>query len=362
MENYGNLDFMGVHDISDTPVSSTANYDLNHIVRVDKQFKKKLIHLERQLVDHRLIFMGTDCFLDKPKTIEGLTKFFNKLELKLQDSVDYTPLAMVFSGSFVSIPLIATSMSSTSVPNSASYKNCFDSLANLVLKYPNIVASVKFILIPGSNDPWQSTFALGGSTSIIYPQTPIPTIFTNRLARVLPKGNLLVGWNPIRINYLSQEIAIMRDDITQKLKRNDIIFQTELEMEQETLERERQREREGNDEIGVEEILGQLQLHLFVPTKIKQARKLVKTILDQGNLQPFTTNLKVIKPYYEHTVRLEPLPTILIINDSTSSPFEVTYNGCKVVNVGPLIAANRKLNYVEYQPSSKKFDFKEVYF
>lgn len=351
LENYGNLDFMGIHDTESLT---------NHISRIDKAFKKKLTSIEKQLVDHRLIIMGSDCFLDKLKTMEGLSKFFSKLELRIENG-DYQPLAIIFTGSYASTPLTATNTSSTAIPNSASYKNNFDSLATLVSKFPNIVANVKFIILPGSNDPWQSTFALGGSSTTIWPQSPIPSIFTNRLARVLPKGNLLIGWNPIRINYLSQEIAIARDDICQKLKRNDIIFQSEMELEKENLQRDKEREREGKgQEIDIEEILSKSES--TVPLKIQQARKLVKTVLDQGNLQPFKMDLKVFRPYYDHVLRLEPLPTILILNDSTCNSFEVTYNGCKVVNVGSLIGTSRKLNYAEYQPSSKRFSFKEVFF
>ena len=85
-----------------------------------------------------------------------------------------------------------------------------------------------------------------------------------------------------------------------------------------------------------------------LPSKIKQARKLVKTILDQGNLQPFLKNLKLINLAYDYSLRIEPLPSVIILNDSSFDNFEVTYNGCKVVNITSVVSLNnRKFNYVE---------------
>ena len=92
------------------------------------------------------------------------------------------------------------------------------------------------------------------------------------------------------------------------------------------------------------------------------ARKLVKTILDQEFMQPFKSDLKVLKPYYDFALRLEPLPTVMIMNDATIGRFEVIYNGCKCVNVGLLIGTSRALNYAEYMPSTKKMSYREVYF
>ncbi|CAK7904712.1 DNA polymerase epsilon subunit B [[Candida] anglica] len=352
MENYGNLDFMGVHESDHLDTN-------NHILRVDKQLKRHLVHLERQLTHHKLIFMGSDCFLDNMKTMQGLKAFFIKMEKSLieenEETEDELPLALVFSGSFTSMPLIPTNTSSTNIPISASYKNYFDDLATLIGKFPTIISKVKFVFIPGANDPWQSTFSLGSSSTQVWPQQPISPIFTSRIARILPKGHLICGWNPVRINYLSQEIVIMRDDITQKLKRNDIIFPTDISIEEELLKKENAR---GSSRLEVEEILERPH----VAEKVKQARKVVKTILDQGQLQPFKLDMRVIRPYYDHILRLEPLPSILILSDSSSGPFEVTYNGCKVINVGRLIGTTKRLNYVEYHPSSKKCNFKEIYF
>ena len=89
----------------------------------------------------------------------------------------------------------------------------------------------------------------------------------------------------------------------------------------------------------------------------------MKTILDQGNLQPFLKNLKLINLAYDYSLRIEPLPSVIILNDSSFDNFEVTYNGCKVVNITSVVSLNnRKFNYVEYYPGTKRFEFKDLYF
>lgn len=353
LEVYGNLDFLGIH-------RQIQPQNGERITKIPKGLKKKLTHLERGLADHKFIFLGSDCFLDSFKVMEGLKKFFHKLENSLIESMESeetsTPLAIVLTGSFTSKPLTSTNSSVSNISNSESYKSNFDELANILSNYPNTVKLCKLVLIPGKNDPWHSTYSLGSSTLNHFPQRSIPKVFTNRLEKMLPKGNLILGWNPLRINYLSQEIVILKDDVMTKFKRNDMIFANDLEKEKEIVQRD-----SASDKDRIDTLLQDKSEH--VPTKLKEARKLVKTLLDQGNLQPFMKSLKIINPVYDYALRIEPLPNIIVLHDSTFDNFDVTYNGCKVINVAKIVSNNsRKLNYVEYYPSLRKFEFKELYF
>ncbi|CUM66713.1 uncharacterized protein PRCAT00004391001 [Priceomyces carsonii] len=347
LENYGNIDFLGISQ----ELKSSDSYALNSITKINKSFKKKLVSLEKTLIENKIIMVGSDCFLDNNKVLEGLNKLFLKLEASLEDQNDNF-LAIVFTGSFTSTPLSSTNSILSDVSNSEIYKDNFDNLAKILAGYSNLVRSTKFIFIPGKNDPWQSTCSLGGSNLDLLPQKSIPKFFMSRLERLIPKGNLILGWNPTRINYLTQEIVFFKDDLVNKLKRNDIIFPSEIELENERLDKDQ--------ESCIPENINTSEKHL--PTKIRQARKLVKTILDQGTLLPFLKDLKVINPRFDYSLRIEPLPTIIVLNDSSFENFEVTYNGCKVINVTSILNGPRLLNYVTYTPSSKKFDFEEVFF
>ncbi|KAK6453908.1 DNA-directed DNA polymerase epsilon, subunit B [Scheffersomyces xylosifermentans] len=356
-ENYGNLDFLGIHkQIGNTAVNEK-------VLKINKTLRRKLTSLEKTLLHHKFILLGSECYLDDFKILDGLKKFFHKLEndiIESQESEEKnTPLAIVMTGSFSCRALTTTNSLVSNISNSENYKSHFDNLANILSNYPNVTSTCKFILMPGKNDPWQSSYALGGSAMNYFPQKPVPRVFVSRLERLLPKGNLILGWNPVRINYLSQEILILKDDLMNKFKRNDIIFSNDLEAEKENLKRELSQDNKERINSIVRDGGG----GEHIPTKIKQARKLVKTVLDQGTLQPFLKDLKLVNAEYDYVLRIEPLPSVMIFNDVNFDNFEVTYNGCKVVNVTRLLSpSNRKLNYVEYYPSNKRFEFKELYF
>lgn len=352
LDAYGHLDFMGMHN--DARASGLA------LVKIDRALRKKLVALEKTLAGHRLVLLGSNIFLDDLKVRAGLDKFFAKLEEQIQDEEDAGEnnghLTVVMTGSFTSQALTSAKGSVTSISNSEEYKANFDHLAETLAKYPLVVNKCKLLLIPGTNDPWQSTYSLGKPSSSSLPQTPIPKVFVTRLERLFPKGSLILGWNPMRINYISQEIVLFRDDLMTKLKRNDIVFESDLEYERAQLEKEAT----GEDK-NVENLVGD-EVHL--PAKIRQARKLVKTLLDQGNLQPFLKDLRLVSPNYQHVMRIEPLPNTIALFDSKFESFEVTYNGCKLTNLGSFISNKnvRKLNYAEYSPSTKKYTHKELHF
>ncbi|KAK6461237.1 DNA-directed DNA polymerase epsilon, subunit B [Scheffersomyces coipomensis] len=344
-ENYGHVDFLGIH-------KQTGD----KVLKINKVLRKKLVSLEKSLHGHKILMLGSECNLDNFKILDGLKKFFHRLENSIIESNNEdVPLALILTGSFSSKPLTSTSSTLASVSNSELYKGYFDDLSVIISQFPNVVEKVKFVLIPGKNDPWQSSYSLGGSNLNYLPQSSLPRLFVNRLERLLPRGNLILGWNPLRINYLSQELVILKDELISKFKRNDIIFENDLEIEKELVRLDQSPER-------INHIISQEQQEHVSP-KIKQARKLVKTLLDQGHLQPFLKDLKLVNPDYDYALRIEPLPTILILNDVNFENFEVTYNGCKVINIARLLSpSSRKINFVEYTPSHKRFDFKELYF
>lgn len=350
LDAYGHLDFMGIH--------KESNLRASGLVKIDRSFQKMLSSVEKTLKGHKIIMLGSNIFLDDSKIQLGLDKFFARLESHLEEEESLTNghTVIVMSGSFTSQPLRFNQRSGSQTSISEEYKGNFDTLAANLSKFPLVVQNCKFLFIPGVNDPSQSTFSLGKSSSSILPQAPIPQMFLTRLERLLPKGHLILGWNPMRINYISQEIVLFRDDLMNKFKRNDLLLQHDIEVSKLQLEKQ-----SNGENMKVENIISD-EVHL--PPKTRQARKLVKTLLDQGSLLPFLNSLRVVNPRFQHVMRIEPLPTTIALFDSQFESFEVTYNGCKVSNLGSLVNNKnaRKLNYAEYHPSSKKYVYKELYF
>lgn len=354
LEAYGNLDFMGINrDIEDTHILSS------HIFRINKNLRKKLLSMEKENVEHKLLILGSDCFLDNAKFMEGLKKLLTKIEDSIIENSNNAPLALVLMGSFTSRPLTPTDSSTSTISNSEDYKNGFDNLASILSKFKNIVLRTKIVLIPGPHDPWQALYSLGSSNLNILPQFPIPKIFLNRLEKLLPKGNLIIGWNPIRVNYLTQEIVVFKDNLYEKLKRNDIVFESDIQREVEKVEREKEKERISHGKISLDDI-DTNQPH--VSYKTRQARKMVKALLDQGTLQPFLSNLKIINTACDYALRMEPLPSVVILSDSSFPNVSVTYNGCKFINITRAMGSSRKITYAEYFTSAKQIDFLDLYF
>ncbi|CCD26923.1 DNA polymerase epsilon noncatalytic subunit NDAI_0J00310 [Naumovozyma dairenensis CBS 421] len=338
LDAIGNLDLLGMHNISNE----------NYIARLDSDLKIRLHFLEKELEDHRFIILGGDLFLDELTTLEALRKVFDKIN-------DDPPTIIIFQGSFTSIPIHA-SMTSRNISSTTQYKNNFDLLANLLSNYENIINECTLIFIPGVNDPWGSMVSLGATGPI--PQNKIPSYFINRMNRICK--NIIWGSNPTRILYLSQEIVIMRDDMADRFKRNSITFPMQEEMKQQhILELQEQLNKLSvDDTISINQLInneGQLN------SKVKESRRLVKTILDQGHLSPFITNIRPVIWDLEHSLTLYPIPSTMIICDLSSPQFDLTYNGCKSINPGRFMH-KRRARYVEYKPSLKKITQEEVYF
>lgn len=199
LDVYGHVDFLGIHKHM-VPAGDKA-------IKVPKAFRKKMVQLEKSLQSHRIIMMGSDLYLDSNKTLQAMQKFFHRLENSIIEALDseetqsYIPLALVFTGSFTSRPLTSTnSTSDANLSNSELYKGNFDQFAKILSEHPNIVQRCKVVLIPGDNDPWQSTYSLGSSCLNAFPQPSIPKVFVNRLEKLLPRGNLILAWNPTRLS------------------------------------------------------------------------------------------------------------------------------------------------------------------
>ncbi|ODQ78431.1 hypothetical protein BABINDRAFT_162658 [Babjeviella inositovora NRRL Y-12698] len=344
LDHYGNIDYLGIHNILPSATS-----------KIDKPLKKRLQLLERELYNHTMLFLGGDCHLDNLRVMDGLKKLFAKLTaVAHDDGEEKLPIAIVFNGPFVSAPLHATYSSSTNSSSSATYKAYFDALAELLEGFPLITQHCSLVFVPGDNDPWSSSFSNGAAA--LWPQAKIPKIFGTRLTRVAK--TCVWTSNPSHVNYLSQEIVLCRQDIGAKFRRNSVMFPSTLQAVEDE-----------DSPIGTQTSVDAVTLSIdallkpveTVPADVKEARKLVRTILDQGHLSPFPLHLRGVNWEYDHILQLSPLPSVLVLCDVSSPKFDVTYEGCHVLNPGTLIHRN-KLTYVLYTPSTRKASFEELYF
>ncbi|SMN19834.1 similar to Saccharomyces cerevisiae YPR175W DPB2 Second largest subunit of DNA polymerase II (DNA polymerase epsilon), required for normal yeast chromosomal replication [Maudiozyma saulgeensis] len=338
LESIGNIDLLGINGLSNP----------NYISRLSRDLKIRLHYLEQDLAHHRCIILGGDIFLNEMATMDALRKVFTKIN-------EDPPIMILLYGSFSSVP-VYSSMTSKMISSTTQYKNNFDTLALLLSEFKNLTEETTFVFIPGVNDPWSSTSSLGSAN--LLPQRPIPSDFQQKMNRVCK--NIIWGSNPLRIAYMSQEIITMRDDLDDRFKRHSVIFPMVEEQKEENVEElERQLEDVSiNDSTIIHQLIKDTHQ---LPTEIEQSRKYVKTLLDQGNLSPFLTTIRSIVWDLDHSLAMHPIPSTLIVCDTSAPRFDVTYNGCKTLNPGKFLL-KRCARYIEYTPSLKRATQEEVYF
>ncbi|CAN6651009.1 DNA polymerase epsilon subunit B [Trichomonascus vanleenenianus] len=361
---YGFVDFLGVHSACNVTASGSK---ASRVERIDRAFEKQLRQQERQL-NHRMVILGANIFLDQLRVLDGLRKVFGQLEAEAEQD-GQAPISVIFPGSFSSLPY---------QPNgsTAKYKESFDILAQVIAEFPTLAANSMLVFVPGDNDPWAASFSSGATPS--WPMCSIPSIFTNRVKRAAKKTAW--GSNPTKMTYMSQEITIVRDDYGAKFNRNSVVFGKDpiiepapptessittaaaMEVDESTQLTENFDGKDDEEERmaqkqGIDYVVSQSQKTFDVSVKrpqvspeLAEARKVVRTLLDQGHLSPFPITVRPVYWEYDHSLYLSPLPSMLILADPTTPQFKVTYEGCYVVNPGPFLEKNR-VNWLEYNTS-----------
>ena len=102
----------------------------------------------------------------------------------------------------------------------------------------------------------------------------------------------------------------------------------------------------------------------MLSTDLHAARKLVKSILDQGYLSPFGMATRPVLWDYSSALQVYPLPTAMVLADTEAPAFCVTYEGCHVMNPGSLVAPGRRgvAKWVEYDIMNKVGSVREAQF
>ena len=338
----------------------------------------------------RMVICG-EVVLDTAKTLQALKQV---LGLYAAEQADQTPMVVVLMGNFVRYAVMTGGTSGGSIE----YKEYFDSLASAVSDYPTMLQNTTFVFVPGDNDPWASAFSAGGATTL--PRRSVPDLFTSRIKRAFATagteaekvtcmtadGEAIWSTNPTRLTLFgaAQEIVFFRDDMSGRLRRNALRFQPLQAMRPAESEIVPDRKESGNagaTEEGQESSEGMevdsavkiAESHIAtskanesansrVSSNVQTARKVVKTILDQGYLSPFPTSDRPVLWDYAGALQLYPLPTALVLMDPEAPPFAITYEGCHVMNPGPLTPQGRRgvAQWMEYDARTRRGKTREI--
>lgn len=320
----------------------------------------------------RVVVLG-EMNLDQPRTLQAVKKILSGYANEPEGA---TPLCFVFTGNFTQYAVMARGGSGGSVE----YKEYFDSLAAVLAEFPMLLTSATFVFVPGDNDGWASAFSAGAATPL--PRKSVPALFTSRVRRAFASANNDAGKkedgtggeaiftsNPSRLSLFGpcHEIVLFRDDITARLRRSAV----RLRKTRSAAGDEAAEDGNGAEDVSmagdgeVDACLDAMDVDPATPRKSKKdriceaevpndvlaARKLVKTILDQGYLAPFRQSIRPVHWDYASPMHLYPLPTAMVLVDTTAPAFCVTYEGCHVVNPSALLVTGRRglARWVEYE-------------
>ncbi|KAL9603965.1 MAG: hypothetical protein Q9179_002027 [Wetmoreana sp. 5 TL-2023] len=336
----------------------------------------------------RIIIVG-EVNLDSAKTLEALKQI---LGIYAVEPAGQTPMTFVLIGNFTRYAVLSGGGSGGSIE----YKEYFDSLASILAEYPTILEDSTFVFIPGDNDPWASAFSAGAAA--VLPKRAVPEIFTSRVKRAFAnanseaersasrslKGEVIWSTNPSRLTLFgpAQELVVFRDDMSGRLRRKGFRFRPadapdpvsidltrqpgDLRMsvdQQEAHGRKVDRAIE-NVESALPEPRAREPAHSKIPSELHVARKLVKTVLDQGHLSPFPLTDRPVLWDYGSALNLYPLPTALVLMDPEAPPFALTYEGCHAMNPGAIVVPGklRVAQWIEYDARTRKGRSREVRF
>jgi len=208
---------------------------------------------------------------------------------------DFIPRVIVMCGNFTSKSIAHGDGRDVQI-----YQENFDALADLIAAYPLITRSAHFVFVPGPLDI---------TINSALPRRPLLSTLTGRLKSKVPKAHFAT--NPCRIKFFDQEIVVFREDLMARILRNVVGVKPDVKSED-------------------------------------LKRFLVQSILDQSHLSPLTINIQPVLSDYDHTLRLYPLPTALVLADRYDG-YKVTYTGCHVFNPGSFIG--KSLSFSTYTPA-----------
>ncbi|KAI1331774.1 DNA polymerase alpha/epsilon subunit B [Xylariaceae sp. FL0255] len=329
----------------------------------------------------RMIILG-ELNLDQPRALQALRKILTTYATEPEGS---TPMTFILTGNFTQHAVMAGGGASG---GSVEYKEHFDSLASVLSDFPTLLQTSTFVFVPGDNDGWASSFTSGAAVPL--PRKAIPEMFTSRIRRAFTSANAELGaarsgaggeavWtsNPSRLSVFgpAHEVVLFRDDMSARLRRTAVRLKgssTQGREDEEpgngtsaTSEPNHPDQDDGDidmiaaqetpdDAMDVDSALNNSNTSRpssCIPHDIQTARKLVKTLLDQGYLAPFRNAIRPVHWDYATSLHLYPLPTAMVLVDATAPPFALTYEGCHVMNPGPLLVAGRRGvgRWIEYE-------------
>uniref|UniRef100_A0A668T408 DNA polymerase II subunit 2 n=1 Tax=Oreochromis aureus TaxID=47969 RepID=A0A668T408_OREAU len=251
---YGNINFFGGPSTTSVKMST------------------KLKQLEEENEDAMFVIVS-DVWLDSVEVME-------KLNIMFSGYAAMPPTCFIFCGNFSSAPYGKTQLKS--------------------LKVSLTFILSRFVFVPGPEDPGPGT---------ILPRPPLADHITEEFRQRVPFS--VFTTNPCRIQYCSQELIIIREDLVNKMCRNCVRLPNN---------------------------------NLDIPNHF------VRTILSQGHLTPLPLYVSPVFWAYDFSLRVYPVPDVIVFADKYD-PFSITNTDCLCVNPGSFPKSG--FSFKVYYPSNR---------
>uniref|UniRef100_A0A3B3ZE01 DNA polymerase II subunit 2 n=1 Tax=Periophthalmus magnuspinnatus TaxID=409849 RepID=A0A3B3ZE01_9GOBI len=263
------------------PSSATRAYygDINFFggpSNLSVKASAKLKQLEDENEDAMFVLVS-DVWLDSVEVMD-------KLNLMFSGYATMPPTCFIFCGNFSSAPYGKTQIKSLKG----------------ITQFCLYTYMSRFVFVPGPEDP--------GPASIL-PRPPLADHITEEFRQRVPFS--VFTTNPCRIQYCSQEIVILREDMVNKMCRNCVRLPNN---------------------------------NLDIPNHY------VKSILSQAHLAPLPLYVSPVFWAYDYSLRVYPLPDVIVFADKYD-PFSITNTDCLCVNPGSFPRSG--FTFKVYYPSSK---------
>ncbi|XP_046972763.1 DNA polymerase epsilon subunit 2 [Vanessa cardui] len=252
---------------------------------------QNLLKIEQDNEDGMIVFIS-DVWFDNLKVISKLKALFAGYN-------DFPPIAIVFMGEFLSCPY--------GYEHSTQLKAALINLCDIIIPFTKLRQSCKFIFVPGRGDPIAPN---------ILPRPAIPNSVTKEIRDKLGES-VIFTTNPCRIQYCTQELVIIRQDLVTKMCRNSIHFPD----------------------------TGDIPDHL------------TKTLLSQCTLSPLSLGVQPVFWKHADALSLYPMPDLVVVADHFQ-PYTRSYQNCQVINPGSF--PRTEFSFKVYVPASRTVEDSQI--
>lgn len=252
---------------------------------------QSLLKIEQENEDGMIVFLS-DVWFDNLKVMAKLKTLFSGYN-------DFPPIAFVFLGEFLSCPY--------GYEHSMQLKAALTNLGEMIYQFGKLRESCKFVFVPGRGDPIAPN---------ILPRPAIPDSITKDIRDKLGDA-VIFTTNPCRIQYCTQEIVLIRQDLVTKMCRNSIHFPES----------------------------GDIPDHL------------TKTLLSQCTLSPLSLGVQPVYWKHAEALSLYPMPDLVIVADHFQ-PYTRSYQDCHVVNPGSF--PRTEYSFKVYIPASRTVEDSQI--